>query len=47
MTAYRILVGNAKENRPLGRCRRRWEDNIEMYLREIGWENVDWTSGSG
>jgi hypothetical protein len=28
--------------RPLGRPRRRWEDNTRMYLREIGWEIVDW-----
>jgi hypothetical protein len=28
-------------NRPLGRPRRRWEDNIKMYLTEIGWEDVD------
>jgi hypothetical protein len=28
--------------RPLVRPRRRWEDNIRMDLREIGWEGVDW-----
>jgi hypothetical protein len=28
--------------RPLGRHRRRWEDNIIMDLRRIGWEDVDW-----
>jgi hypothetical protein len=28
--------------RPLGRPRRRWVDNIEMDLREIGWDRVDW-----
>jgi hypothetical protein len=33
--AYRILVGKPEEKRPLGRCRRRWEDNIKMYLSEI------------
>jgi hypothetical protein len=33
--AYRILVGKAEGKRPLGRPRRRWLDNIEMYLREI------------
>jgi hypothetical protein len=31
--AYRILVGNPEGNRPLGRHRRRWEDNIKMNLR--------------
>jgi len=28
--------------RPLGRPKRRWEDNIRMNLREIGWREVDW-----
>jgi hypothetical protein len=35
--AYRILVGKPEGKRPLGRPRRRWEDNFKMYLREIGW----------
>jgi hypothetical protein len=34
---YRVLVGNSKGNRPLGRTRRRWEGGIKMDLREIGW----------
>jgi hypothetical protein len=33
---YRILVGRPEGKSPLGRPRRRWEDNIKMYLREIG-----------
>jgi hypothetical protein len=33
--AYNILVGRPEGRRPLGRPRRRWEDNIEMDLREI------------
>jgi hypothetical protein len=33
--AYRILVGKPEGNRPLGRPRRRWKDNIKMDLREI------------
>jgi hypothetical protein len=33
--------------RPLGRLRRRWEDNIEMDLREVGGENRLNRSGSG
>jgi hypothetical protein len=33
---YRVLVGRPEEKRPLGRPRRRWEDNIKMDLREIG-----------
>jgi hypothetical protein len=40
--AYSVLVGKPEERRPLGRPRRRWVDNIKMYLREIGWDGVDW-----
>ena len=32
---YRVLVGKPEEKRHLGRPRRRWEDNIEMELREV------------
>jgi hypothetical protein len=39
--AYNILVGRPEGRRPLGRPRRRWEDNIEMDLREIGFGDVD------
>jgi hypothetical protein len=28
--------------RPLGRPRRRWVDNIEIYLRKIGWDVMNW-----
>jgi hypothetical protein len=35
--AYRILVGRPEGSRPLGRPRRRWEDNITMYLQEVEW----------
>jgi hypothetical protein len=41
-TAYRILVGRPEGKTPLGRHRPRWEDNIEMDLREIGWGCKDW-----
>jgi hypothetical protein len=34
--AYRILVGRREGRRPLGRPRRRWEDNIKMDLQEVG-----------
>jgi hypothetical protein len=34
--AYRILVGNPEEKRPLGRPRRRWVDNFKMDLGGIG-----------
>jgi hypothetical protein len=40
--AYNILDGRPEGRRPLGRPRRRWEDNIKMDLREIGFEDVDW-----
>jgi hypothetical protein len=40
--AYRILVGRPEGRRPLGRPRRRWEDNIKMDLQEVGWKDVDW-----
>jgi hypothetical protein len=40
--ACTILVGKPEGKRPLGRPRRRWLDNIKMYLREIGWDGVDW-----
>ena len=33
--AYRILVGKPEGKRPLGRPRRRWEDNIKMDLQEV------------
>jgi hypothetical protein len=39
--AYRILVGRHEGRRPLGRPRRRWEDNIKMDLQEVGW-GMDW-----
>jgi hypothetical protein len=39
--AYRILVGKPEGQRPLGRPRRRWLDNIKMDLREIEWDGVD------
>jgi hypothetical protein len=40
--AYRKLVGKPEVKRPLGRPRRRWVDNIQMDLREIGWDGMDW-----
>jgi hypothetical protein len=40
--SYKILVGRPEGRRPLGRLRRRWEDNIKMDLREIGFGDVDW-----
>jgi hypothetical protein len=40
--AYNILVGRPEGRRLLGRPRRRWEDNIKMDLREIGFGDMDW-----
>jgi hypothetical protein len=40
--AYSILVGRPGGRRPLGRPRCRWEDNIKMDLREIGFGDVEW-----
>jgi hypothetical protein len=43
---YRVLVGKPEGKRPLGRPRRRWEDNIKMNLQEVGcagvWTGLDW-----
>jgi len=39
---YRVLVGKAEGKRPLGRPRRRWEDNIKMDLQEVGNGGIDW-----
>jgi transcription termination factor 2 len=38
----RVLFGRPDGKRPLGRPRRRWEDNIKMYLREIGIDGANW-----
>ena len=40
--AYRVLVGKPEGNRPLGRPKRRWVDNIRMDLQEVGCGYVDW-----
>jgi hypothetical protein len=40
--AYRMLVEEPEGKIPLGRSRRRWVDNIEIDLREIEWDGMDW-----
>jgi len=40
--AYIVLVGNPERKRPLGRPRRRWEDNIKVDLQEVGYGGMDW-----
>jgi hypothetical protein len=39
---HRMLVGKPEGMRPLGRPRRRWEDNITIDLQEVGWGRGDW-----
>jgi hypothetical protein len=39
--AYRILVGRPEGRRQVGRPRHRWEDNIKMDLKKVGWD-MDW-----
>jgi hypothetical protein len=38
----KVLVGKPQGKTPLGRPRRRWNDNIKMDLREIGLQDLDW-----
>ncbi|KAJ4438366.1 hypothetical protein ANN_14308 [Periplaneta americana] len=40
--AYRVLVGRPEGKRPFGMPRRRWEDNIKMDLKEVGYDGRDW-----
>jgi hypothetical protein len=40
--ACRVSVGKREGKRPLGRPRRRWEGNIKMTLREMGWDGLGW-----
>ena len=37
----KVLVGKPEEKRPFGRPRRRWEDNIRMDIKELGWGLTD------
>ena len=39
---YTVLVRKPEGKRPLGRPRRRWEDNIKMDLQEVGCGGMDW-----
>jgi hypothetical protein len=39
--AYRMLVGKPERKRLLGRCRFRWEDNVKMNQKEMGWHGLD------
>ena len=39
---HKVLVGYPEGKKPLGRPRRRWEDNVKMVLREVGRGCGDW-----
>jgi len=39
---YIVLVGKPEGKRPLGRTRRRWEDNIKMDIQEVGCGGMNW-----
>ena len=39
---HKVLVGKTEGKRPLGRPRRRWDDNIKMDLEEVGRDCGDW-----
>jgi len=40
---HRVLVGKPKRKRPLGRPRRKWENNIKVDLREVGGLETGWS----
>jgi hypothetical protein len=40
---YRVFVWKPEAKRPLGRPKRRWEDNIKMDFQEVGCACMDWT----
>jgi hypothetical protein len=39
---YWVLLGKSEGKKPLGRPRRRWDDNIKMELQEVGFGGMDW-----
>ena len=41
-SAFKILVDKPTGKKPLGRIRRRWEDNIRMDLKEMGFNATNW-----
>ena len=45
-SAFKILTGKPKGKRPLGRPRRRWEDNIRMDFEEIGISAGNWVDSA-
>ena len=45
-SAFKILTGKPTEKRPLGRPRRRWDDNIRMDFEEIGINAENWVDSA-
>jgi hypothetical protein len=45
-SAFKTLTGTPARKRPLGRPRRRWEDNIRMDLKEIGINTRNWVDSA-
>ena len=45
-TAFKISTGRPRGKRPLGRSMRRWEDNIRMYLEDIGINTRNWVDSA-
>jgi hypothetical protein len=41
---HRVLVGKPEGKSPLGRPRRRWEDDIKLNIQEVGCGGMDWTA---
>jgi hypothetical protein len=35
-------VGKSEGERPLGKPKRKWVDNIKIYFRKVGWDGMDW-----
>ena len=46
ISAFQILTGTPAEKRPLRRSRRRWEDNIRMYLEEMLNNTMNWVDST-
>jgi hypothetical protein len=45
-TAFKILTGTPAGKKPLGRPRRRWEDNIRLYFKEMGINTSNWVDST-
>jgi len=41
---YGVLVGKPEGNKPLGRQRHRWENNIKVDIQEAGWDDIRWNN---